>query len=325
MQKIAILGSTGSLGKKTIFLLEKLKKDFKIVGISANENKELLEAQAKKLGLKKEQIVLAKEDKSKLKHLIDKADIVVNLISGIGGTMPTIYSLGKNKKLLLANKESIVAKGYLFKKQIKNDQIIPIDSEHNSIYEILKKYPHGKIKKIFIPCSGGPFYKKSIEELKKITVKQAISHPKWKMGKKISVESATLINKGFEIIEAHYLFSVPLNKIETFYNPECKIHGIVDFEKIGKIAYYGKPDMKFHIKNALLRAVKKNPISKILSIKKFKFQKVKNKNLKGIETVLGKFKTTSLKMEQFLKKEERVINDFLEKKIKFTEIFNLLK
>jgi len=325
MQKIIILGSTGSLGIKTVSLLKKLKKDFEIIGISANESQKLLNSQAKQLGLKKDQTVLVKRDgANKLKKLIKQTDMVVNLISGVGGIMPTMYALSQGKKLLLANKESVIAKGYLLKKYIKNSQIIPIDSEHNSIFEILKKYNSQKIKKIIIPCSGGPFYKKSKKELDKITVEQAISHPRWKMGKKISVESATLINKGFEIIEAYYLFDISLKKIETFYNPECKIHGIVEFEKAGMIGYFGKPDMDEHLKNALLRAVNKIPLCNIKKIVKIKLPKINNKNLLGIDVVLKAFKKSPKLMQKFLQKEEKIVNAFLKRKIKFREIFNLI-
>jgi len=327
MKTIIVLGSTGSLGKKTIELLEEMKNDYKLIGISAYQSAESFDLQAKKLGFGKDKAVLVKRDGTKkLEALIKQknVDIVINLISGIGGIAPTILALKEGKKVILANKESIVGKGYLLKKYIKNEQIIPVDSEHNAIFEIIKNHPKEKIKKIIIPCSGGSFYKKSKKELEQITPAQAITHPRWAMGKKISVESATLINKGLEIVEAYYLFEMPLKKIQTFYNPECKIHGAVEFEKSGTFAYSAEPEMKDHIRNALLRAIGKVPTCNIRKIKSLKLKKLNNKNLLGIEIVLKVFKKSPKDMQKFLQKEEKVVNKFLENKIKFTQIFNLL-
>ncbi len=313
-KKIILLGSTGALGKLTVKLLEKHKKHFSVVGLSAKKNEKLLLDQAKKLKTKNTAI------SSKGQSLnIKAADIVINVISGIEGIKGTKEAIKQKKILLLGNKESAVVQ----KISIKKHKIIPLDSEHNAIFEILKANPKKEIKEIYLPCSGGPFYNK--KSIKKITPQQAIKHPKWEMGEKISVESATLINKGLEIIEAHHLFQVPLSKIKVFLHPECKIHGIVRFEK-ETIAYFGPTNMKDHIENALLRAINKTPKRKIKEIneKSMQFVHPKNPNLTGIEIVLNNFKKNK-KMLGFLKKEEETINAFLSGEICFTDIFKILK
>ena len=316
-KKVVVLGSTGCLGKMTMDLLSKHKNSFKTIGISANRNEKLLKEQARKFGIK-ETALYSKGEKPD----ISKADIVINVLSGVAGIDPSLETVKKEKTLLLANKESVVAEGL----SIENHKIIPLDSEHNAIYEILKSRP-GKVKKdiekIYLPCSGGPFYDR--KDLEGIKAKEATTHPRWDMGEKISVESATLINKGLEIIEAHHLFSLSISKIKVFLHPECEIHGIVKF-KDETLAYFAEPDMSEHLENALLRAVGKTPEVNIkpVNLDEMKLLPPKNKKLPGIEVVLEEHKKAPGKMLEFLKKEEAVINLFLEGKIEFREIFKRL-
>jgi 1-deoxy-D-xylulose-5-phosphate reductoisomerase len=333
MKKVVILGSTGSLGLKSIEILNKYRRHFKIIGICANQNEALLKKQGALLQIPSKNIALAKKD-GPLKiiklSILKEADIIINVLSSVAGINPTIQALKSNKTVLLGNKESIIAKGkeiiYLAGKN--NTTLIPLDSEHNAIFEILKKHPNEKIKKIIIPCSGGPFLNNSQAQLKTVTSKEALNHPKWKMGPKITIESATLLNKGFEIIEAHYLFNLPLSKIEAKIHPQCQVHAIVEFKSGKKIAYVSSPDMSEHIENALLHAInKKTPGSKKIAplSAKFAFLKVPHEKLPGIEIVLNAFKKNPNAMTKFLKKEEKVISTFLNGKIKFTEIFEKLK
>lgn len=235
MKNIVILGSTGSLGRQALKVIKKYSKKFKVIALSANKNEKLLLNQAKKLKISPQNTILvSKKGKDSLKKLIrlKKADIIINVISGIAGIEPTLTAIKSGKTILLGNKESLVAAGKNILKLTNSsllDAIIPLDSEHNAIYEILKKYPNQKIKKIILPCSGGPFLNMTKKELKDVTAKKALIHPVWAMGPKITIESATLINKGLEIIEAHYLFNLPLSKIEICIHPECQIHGMVEF------------------------------------------------------------------------------------------------
>ncbi len=324
-KKIVVLGSTGSLGTQILGLLSTYSKHFNVIGLSANKNEQLLKKQAKKFGVKN--IALTRAQILKLATL-KEADIIVNVLSGSSGIAPTIAALKSGKTLLLANKESLFAEGEKIMKLAKLcsiPQIIPLDSEHNAVFEILKKYPRQKVKKIILPCSGGPFWGKKNKELKNVTLAQAIAHPKWKMGTKISLESATLINKGFEIIEAHYLFDLPLKKIEVYLHPECILHGTVEFKDF-TAGYIGKPDMAEHLENALLRSIGITP--KNHRIKKIKLGKFSDKkisfNALGIKTVIQAFNRGIKNRKNFLKKEEKVLKDFIRGRVTFDRILRVL-
>lgn len=314
MKKVIVLGSTGSLGQQTLEVLKKYREHFEVVGLSAGHNTKLLKRQGEKYGTGN----LALDELPNLQQ----ADIVVNVISGIAGIEATLKVLKLGKILLLGNKESLVAEG----KNIDCSKIIPLDSEHNAIYEILKSITkgehgaHSPIKKLILPCSGGPFLKRT--DLANITPKEATTHPKWKMGPKISLESATLINKGLEILEAHYLFSIPIKNIEVKIHPECVIHGAVEFENGETIAYFAKPDMREHIENALLRGANLPlPKREIRPLKPNEFTLTDPPlHLPGIQTVLN-----ARDHRKFLEKEETVLKQFLHKKITFPEIFTLLR
>lgn len=330
MQNVVILGSTGSLGVQTLEVLEKYKKHFRVIGLSANTNKALLEKQAKKWKVKNS-ILASMSLPRALTSLasLKNADIIINVLSGIVGINSSITALKAGKILLLGNKESLVADGKKIMKILARSssaRLLPLDSEHNAIFEILQKFPDKKIEKIILPCSGGPFYKKTKNELKNITVADALNHPRWNMGPKISIESATLINKGLEIIEAHYLFNLPLRKISAIYHPEAQIHGAVKFENEKFLtAYVSNPDMREHIENAILRAAglpqKLKNFQKILPSS---LKEVSSKTLQGLALVLKFFKKNPTKMKQFLQHEEKIIQEFLANKISFAKIFKLL-
>ncbi len=325
MKKLVILGSTGSLGKQTVALLEKYKNHFKVIGLSANKNADLLNAQAKSFHFDPQNTVLASRDgHEEIDRLASEADIVVNVLSGIAGISPSLSALEAGKILLLGNKESMVAEG---ERISKFSELIPLDSEHNAIYEIIKKFPEKKIRKIALPCSGGPFLGKTESELEKVTVEDAISHPKWSMGDKISVESATLINKGLEIIEAYYLFNLPLEKIDVFIHPECQIHGMVYFEGEDRpYAYFSPPNMTEHIENALLRTIGEIPKReiRILEENEYQFQSPDHKTFKGISLTLDFFRRKPNEMRSFLEKEEELVQKFLKREIGFLDIFRYM-
>jgi 1-deoxy-D-xylulose-5-phosphate reductoisomerase len=329
IKKVVVLGATGSLGIQALEVLKKYKKYFEVIGLSANTSGSLLRQQAKDWNVPAKNLVLVSHDGpeklSKLAAMKD-ADIVINVISGTHGIEASKEVLKAGKKLLLGNKESLISEGMSLLKM--PGKIIPIDSEHNAIFEILRKFPKKKIEKIIIPCSGGPFWKKQKKELEKVSVKEVLNHPKWKMGPKISVESATLINKGMEVIEAYYLFLQPLRKIEITIHPECMVHGIVEFTDGEKMAYVSEPSMFEPIENALLFAAgMKVPTREIrkLKPKEFTFQNPNHEILQGINVVLSVFQKNPYKMKAFLLQEEQVIQKFLHGKIKFLEIFSALQ
>jgi len=349
MKNIVILGSTGSLGIQTLEVLQKYPHLFQVIGLSAHTNEKLLNQQAQKFSVPKKNILLSSQaDEEKIADLaaLKQADIIINVLPGLSGIVPTIAALKANKILLQGNKESIVAEGEKIMKLANSRdnsethahaqphtkaKLIPLDSEHNAIYEILQKFPHKKIKSILIPCSGGPFLNKSVRELTSLTAKDALAHPKWKMGEKVTIESATLLNKGLEVIEAHYLFDLPLNRIKVIIHPECLVHGMVEFESETSVtsdtfAYISAPDMREHIENALLTAINHPlPPREIRPLKpnEFIFQKIPS-HLPGIKIILNAFKKNPSQIKKFLQKEEKIISLFLQNKIKFPEVFREL-
>lgn len=348
MLNVVILGSTGSLGRQTLEIFKKYRRKFKVIALSANHNRVFLKEQKHALADSQKFSPIAllastspQKEFCKLATL-KNADIVINVLPGTAGIKPSLAALKAGKILLLGNKESLVAEGRKVMKLVNSSpagakSLIPLDSEHNAIYEILRNElwlaakqnrPPLKIKSITLPCSGGPLFTKSKKELVQITAKDALKHPKWSMGDKISIESATLINKGLEIIEAHYLFKLPLSGIKVIYHPQCKIHGIVELEDGKSYAYFAKPDMKEHIENALLRAADLPlPKRKVAQINTRKFQPIvaeNQKTLPGISIVLRAFRARK-NMKKFLEKEQLLIAKFLEGKIQFLEIFDELK
>ena len=246
-KKIAILGSTSSIGKSLLDIIKKDKKNIKVELLTANTNYKDLINQAKKFNVKniiitdlksfKKTIILCKNKKINVfnnfknlkKILPKKIDYVMSAISGLGGLLPTHNIINRTKVIAIANKEAIVCGWPLIKKELKKNKtkFIPVDSEHFSILKKIKNHKKNQIKKFFITASGGPFlnYKKS--QLNKIKPKEALKHPKWKMGKKITIDSSTLMNKIFELVEAQKLFNIPHDKIDILIHPESLIHAIV--------------------------------------------------------------------------------------------------
>ena len=243
MKKIIILGSTGSIGKQTLEILKKDKKNFKIVLLSTDKNINLLSKQIKSFNVKN--VVVSNKKKYEIlkkrlkdinifhdfkdldKNIKEKVDYTISAISGLEGLKPTLKIIRKTKRIAIANKESIICGWKLIQKEIKKykTEFIPVDSEHFSIWSVIKDYDKSDIEKITLTASGGPFLNKKIKN--NIKIKDAINHPNWKMGKKISVDSATLMNKIFEIIEAKKIFNIELKKFDILIHPKSYIHAII--------------------------------------------------------------------------------------------------
>ena len=279
MEKIVILGSTGSIGCNVLEVIKLHKEKYKVFALTANKNVDLLTQQCvdfepefvialnqdanqqlKKnlLALNLKTIVL--DDEKSLDWLASHKDTatVISAIVGAAGLMPTMAAANSGKKILLANKETLVMAGELFVKAVKksNAILIPIDSEHNAILQVLpqsKKMNHRSngIRKILLTASGGPFRTFSKEELKHVTPKEALKHPNWLMGKKITIDSATMMNKGLEIIEACWLFDIPACDIEVVIHPQSIIHSLVEYIDGSTLAQMGNPDMRTPIAYAL--------------------------------------------------------------------------
>ncbi len=272
MKRIAILGSTGSIGTQSLEVIEQNPDKFEVEVLTANNNVDLLIQQAKKFqpnavvianpekyqlvsdALKSEPIkIYAGSDAINQVVQMDTVDLVLTAMVGYSGLIPTYHAVKAGKNIALANKETLVVAGELITKiaHEKKVEILPVDSEHSAIFQCLVGEFMNPIEKIYLTCSGGPFRGKTIDELLHVTVDNALAHPNWEMGAKITIDSATLMNKGFEMIEAHWLFGLPASKIEVIVHPESIIHSIVQFEDGSMKAQMGLPDMKLPIQYAI--------------------------------------------------------------------------
>ncbi len=339
MQKVVILGSTGSVGKSSLEVIEKNRKKYEIACLVALSNEELIKAQAKKH--KKAKIYIEKpRDKISSKKFINKndllklisgkdVDIVIAAISGSDGLELIHHSLVSGKKVLIANKEPLVMAGDFIVNEAKKygAQIIPIDSEHCSIHQSIQGKKENSISKITLTCSGGPFYNLTKSKFKYISSKQALKHPIWKMGRKITIDSSTLMNKALEIIEAKYLFNQNPNKIEAIIHPEGLIHSLVEFYDGTILASIALPDMKIPISYGLgFPDTIENGVNKI------NLQKLKNLSFKPIDTK----KFPSIDFAYFALNHEKgmpiilnaanevAVELFLKNKITFLNIYKLI-
>jgi len=346
-KKIAILGSTGSIGKTLIEIIKKDKKNFDIILLTADKNSKEILKQAKYFKVKNLIITNEKSFKKIKKKKIGeinifnnynsfnnifkkKIDYVMSSISGMDGLEPTLKIIKHTKKIAIANKEAIICGWHLIKKDLKKFKTIfvPVDSEHFSIFYALQSNKISNIEKIYLTASGGPLYNIPKKRFKNIKISEAIKHPNWKMGKKISVDSATMMNKVFEIIEAKKIFDLDYNKLDILVHPSSYVHAIIKFKDgmIKMIAH--DTNMKIPIFNSLYDHKQKNIQSDQLNLKK-----LNSLNLKQVDT--NKF--PSIKMIKRLQNKEsllesiivlandELVNLFLLKKLSFTDINNILQ
>jgi len=340
-KNIAILGSTGSIGRSTVSLVEKNIKNFNIILLSTNKNIKLIDKQCKKLKPKylvikdyTSYVKFKKKNKVKkikvfnnynfLSQIIKKKlDYAMSAISGFDGLEPTLKIIPFTKVIAIANKESLICAWNLISNKLKKfkTKFIPVDSEHFSIFSLINNSSKN-IEKIYITASGGPFLNIKKKKLKNIKPSDAIKHPRWNMGKKISIDSATLINKVFEILEAKKIFSLELNKFEILTHPDSYVHAIVKFQNgLTKILVHDT-DMKIPIYNSIYE----NKIYKTSSLdfnklNNFKFQKVDLKQFPSIK-IIDNFKNVrnSLYETVLVSANDELVDLFLKKKITFLEI-----
>ncbi len=342
MKKICVLGSTGSIGSSTLKVIRDSPHLYKVFSLAAHSNIDELEKQA--IEFKPKIIAVFDEKKAKelkkklagvkivssIEGLIEVAthldvDFVMSAISGSVGLIPTIEAIKTNKVVGLANKEVLVAAGDLVNQLIKRHKatVIPIDSEHSAIFQCLKNENNKAIKRLIITSSGGPFLNYSKEQLKEIVLKDALKHPNFKMGKKITIDSSTMMNKGLEIIEAYHLFNIPQDQINVIVHPEQIIHSMVEFIDGSILAQISEPSMEIPISYAL-----SYPIRESSNINNFDF--VKNSKLTFFEPDMEKFLCLSLailalkikkSMPCFMNKaNEILVARFLENKISWLDI-----
>lgn len=244
MRRVIILGSTGSIGTQALEVIAANSDRFEVVGLAAGSNKELLESQAHAFGVKN--AVLGAQAATELVESTN-ADVVVNGITGSIGLAPTLAALRTGKTLALANKESLIVGGRLVTDAAKPGQIVPVDSEHSALAQCLLAGESAEVRKLILTASGGPFRGWSREQLESVTPEQALNHPTWVMGKVVTTNSATLVNKGLELIEAHLLFNVPFDRIEVTVHPQSVVHSMVEFVDGSVIAQASPPNMKLPI------------------------------------------------------------------------------
>ena len=338
-KRIAILGSTGSIGKSTLVVIKKDKKNFEIVLLTANNNYKKLIKQAKEFKAKNVIInnkKFFKKVKKSLKNtkvyfgdislrkVVNKRlDYTMSAVVGLAGLQPTIDAVKISKTIAVANKETIICGWEILSKLIKKNKtkFVPVDSEHFSIMELTKGLRNEHVAEIIITASGGPFLNSSINKLKKIKPNQATKHPNWKMGRKISVDSATLMNKIFEVIEAHKLFKFHISKYKIMIHPQSYVHSIIRFKNgLTKMILYDT-DMKIPISNTLYKNTifKKNNI-KINDLNNLNFQEVNPKIFPSIKLLKKCFKLGPSTPIIVNAANEVLVDLFLKKKIGFLDI-----
>ncbi len=342
MKKIILLGSTGSIGTQTLEVVEQNKDRFSVTALTCGTNIDLMTEQIKRFR-PEVCVVWEEKDARELQKRFTKTevlwgedgliqvvkgsgDLVVNGLVGIRGLAPTMAAIASGKDVALANKETLVAGGDLVSKAAgeKGVQILPLDSEHSAIFQCLQGEDKGSLNKILLTASGGPFRNYASEALEHVKLEQALRHPKWKMGKKITVDSATLMNKGLEVIEAKWLFDVPLSQVEVLVHPQSIVHSMVEFQDGSVIAQMGAPDMRIPIAYAL-----HFPHREYNSFGKLNFLR-EGANLTFEKADFTKFRALQLAYEAGEKggsypvvlngANEMLVKLFLEKKIKFTDI-----
>ena len=254
-RRVVLLGSTGSIGTQALDVIRAYRDEYEVVGLATGSNAEILAAQAREFGVPPDRALLAGGRSEVLAELaaLDDADVVLNGVVGFAGLPATIAALKAGKRLALANKESLIAGGPVVNavRDAGGGEIVPVDSEHSAIYQALRGGRASEVASIVLTASGGPFRGRTREELEHVSIDDALAHPTWSMGPKITIDSSTLMNKGLEVIEAHELFGVDFDQIEVVVHPQSVIHGMVTFCDGATIAQLSMPDMRLPIGLAL--------------------------------------------------------------------------
>lgn len=322
-----IIGSTGSVGTQTIKVIQEASNDFCIAGLAAYSNQELLDLQAQKFNPKHGTTL----DRTEAMQMVSQpdVDIVVIACEGTDWLPVLMAAIQAHKKIAMANKKMIVEFGEKIMNEIRrqNVEFVPVDSEHNAIFQILEGRNIEDVEKIILTCSGGPFYNTPKEQFKDITVEQALDHPTWNMGPGITIDSATMMNKALEIIEAKHLFNLEPEQIEVLVHPECIVHGIVEFKDGSSIAHMGYPDMRLPISHALYYPRKiKNTLPRInLTDKTLSFFKPDLEKFPSIGFAYNALRQKGNKASRLIKANEEAVEKFIKKEISFEGIFEYIK
>ena len=351
MKSISILGATGSIGTQTLDVIRNSEGTINLIGITANSSVDKIKEIIKEF--KPQYVGMMELDSAKIIEefcnerypeikvfsgidgltkiaTLDEIDTVVTSVVGMIGLKPTMAAIEAKKDIALANKETLVVAGELVMNKAKenNVKILPVDSEHSAIFQSLSGYKNKDINKIILTASGGPFRGRNLEDLKDVTVKEALKHPKWNMGQKISIDSASLMNKGLEVIEAHFLFDTDYDNIEVVVHPQSIIHSMVEYKDASIIAQMGTPDMRLPIQYALNYPERKGMIAKPLNfyeVGSLTFEKPDLDTFKCLKFAYDAGKIGGLAPTILNGANEEAVALLLEGKIKFLQIAEIIE
>ena len=349
MKRIAILGSTGSIGTQTLDIVRNNREDLEVVALAAGSNVKLMEAQVREFSPK----VVAMWSEEAAKQLRTQiSDLEIKVLSGMEGLLeiavlegmytlvtaivgmigirPTIEAIKAGKDIALANKETLVCAGHIIMPLAKEYgvKILPVDSEHSAIFQSLNGEPKGRIARILLTASGGPFRGKNREELKGMQVEDALKHPNWSMGRKITIDSSTLVNKGLEVMEAKWLFDVEPEQIQVVVHPQSIIHSMVEYVDGAVMAQLGIPDMKLPIQYALFypdRRVMNEKKLDFFELHQMTFEKPDTDTFYGLKLAYEALKTGGSVPTVYNAANEKAVALFLDKKISYLQIPELIQ
>lgn len=348
MKKIAILGSTGSIGTQTLDIV-RTNADLQVLALAAGSNVERMEEQVREF---KPMLAVmwsekaAKDLRERIKDLdvkvlwgmdglteaavLPEVEVLVTAIVGMIGIRPTIAAIEAGKTIALANKETLVCAGHLIMPLAKEKgvSILPVDSEHSAIFQSMNGEPKNRIEKILLTASGGPFRGKTREELVTVRPEDALKHPNWSMGRKITIDSSTLVNKGLEVIEAKWLFDVALSQIQVVVHPQSVIHSMVEYADGGIMAQLGTPDMRLPIQYALFYPDRRPMAGKRLDfyeLSQITFEKPDTENFKGLALAYRAAEAGGSMPTVFNAANEKAVNLFLEGKISYLQIAEIIE
>lgn len=349
VKRIAILGSTGSIGKNALRVIEALGDGYEVAALSAHSSVELLAEQVRRYKPRFAAITnadFAEEFRSLVGDLdikvlagpeglaeiaqLDEVDIVLTAVVGAAG-LPAVLSAAKaGKTLAIANKEPLVVAGELLTQTVKANggKILPVDSEHSAIFQAMQAGRHDEVSKIILTSSGGPFRKMNVEEIENVTLEQALAHPVWDMGPKITIDSATMMNKALEVIEAHWLFDMPVDKIEVLIHPESIVHSLVEFVDGSMMAQLGRPYMCLPIQYALTYPARVAGIAEHLQLDelgKLTFEKPNTEMFRALTLGYEVARTGGTAAVVFNAANEAAVGEFLAGRIKFVHIIELVE
>ena len=348
MKKIAILGSTGSIGTQTLEVV-RANKDIEVTALAAGSNIDLLEKQIREFSPK----MVAVWNEEKAKELKDRmrdldiwvesgmdgllavatepeAEIVVTAVVGMIGIRPTIAAMNAGKDIALANKETLVTAGHIIMPlaKEKNVRILPVDSEHSAIFQSLNGETGNKIHKILLTASGGPFRGRTREQMKDVRVEDALKHPNWTMGRKITIDSSTMVNKGLEVMEARWLFGVEMDQVQVVVQPQSVIHSMVEYEDGAVIAQLGTPDMKLPIQYALYYPERRFLAGDRLDFAKLAqitFEAPDFENFHGLSLAYKAGRRGGTLPTVFNAANERAVQKFLDREIDYLTITDMIE